>query len=65
MVLDGRIFSYAVEEDSKSGEYYIPHALNRFARDASVAVVRTDFWMPIGRPEDIASVEASGVLCEH
>lgn len=52
MVLDERIFNYEVEASS-SGEYYLPDALQKLARDARVEVVVQDLWLPVGRPEDI------------
>jgi NDP-sugar pyrophosphorylase family protein len=56
MVLDERIVGYAVAPSS-SGEYYLPHALNELAKDAPVAVVVQDIWIPIGRPGDIGPAE--------
>lgn len=56
MVLDERIFGYDVSA-SPSGEYYLPDALQELAKDAPVAVVVQDLWLPLGRPEDIAPAE--------
>lgn len=56
MVLDERIFSYAVGASS-SGEYYLPDALEQLAKDAPVALVVQELWIPLGYPEDIPGAE--------
>ena len=57
MVLDTRIFQYeAVRHES--GEYYMTYPLGLFAKEHSLMVVEQDFWMPVGRPEDIPIAEA-------
>ncbi len=56
MVLDERVFSYTVLP-SPGGEYYLPLAVTKLAKDAPVAVVVQETWIPLGCPEDIAPAE--------
>lgn len=56
MVLDTRIFSYEATRH-ESGEYYLTHPLNLFAKEHRFKVITQDFWIPIGYPEDIAGAE--------
>lgn len=56
MVLDERVFSYTVLP-SPTGEYYLPLAVTELAKDAPVAVVVQETWIPLGCPEDIALAE--------
>jgi len=55
-VLDDRIFKYQATQHA-NGEYYDVDMINQLAKDAPVAVVKTDFWMPIGYPEDLKKAE--------
>lgn len=57
MVLDLRIFDYAVAASS-SGEYYLPDALEQLAKDAPVSLIVQELWIPLGYPEDIPGAEA-------
>jgi len=56
MVLDERVFSYGVLP-SPGGEYYLPLAVTELAKDAPVAIVVQETWIPLGCPEDIAPAE--------
>lgn len=56
MVLDQRIFEYAVAASS-SGEYYLPDALEQLAKDAPVSLIVQELWIPLGYPEDIPEAE--------
>lgn len=56
MVLDERVFSYTVPP-SPGGEYYLPLAVTELAKDAPVAIVVQETWIPLGCPEDIAPAE--------
>lgn len=56
MVLDERVFSYTVLP-SPTGEYYLPLAVTELAKDAPVAVVVQETWIPLGCPEDIVPAE--------
>ncbi len=56
MVLDERVFSYTVLP-SPGGEYYLPLAVTELAKDAPVAIVVQETWVPLGCPEDIALAE--------
>jgi bifunctional UDP-N-acetylglucosamine pyrophosphorylase/glucosamine-1-phosphate N-acetyltransferase len=55
-VLDDRIFKYRAPQHP-NGEYYVTDMINQLAKEAPVAVVKTDFWLPIGYPEDIKKAE--------
>ena len=55
-VLDGRIFNYPARKHN-NGEYYITDSLARLAKDHDVKIVRADFWLPIGYPEDLEKAE--------
>ena len=55
-VLDSRIFNYKAKKHS-NGEYYLTDQINQLARDCPVKAVKTDFWLPIGYPEDLEKAE--------
>jgi NDP-sugar pyrophosphorylase family protein len=55
-VLDSRIFNYKAVKHS-NGEYYLTNQINQLARDCPVKAVKTDFWLPIGYPEDLGKAE--------
>ncbi|MEK9160446.1 MAG: sugar phosphate nucleotidyltransferase [Patescibacteria group bacterium] len=57
MVLDERLFSYEAARH-ESGEYFMTHPLNLMAKELPITVVEQPLWIPIGRPEDIATAEA-------
>lgn len=56
MVLDERVFEYNVLP-SPGGEYYLPLAVTELAKEAPIAVVVQETWIPLGCPEDIALAE--------
>jgi NDP-sugar pyrophosphorylase family protein len=56
-VLDTRFFTYEMELDERTGEYFIPPIVNRMIKDHKMFVEETDFWHPIGYPEDITTAE--------
>ena len=55
-VLDNRIFNYPARKH-ENGEYYITDSVARLAKDHEVKVVRANFWLPIGYPEDLGKAE--------
>lgn len=55
-VLDSRIFNYKAVKHS-NGEYYLTDQINQLAKDCSVKAIKTDFWLPIGYPEDLKKAE--------
>lgn len=57
-VLDARIFGYDPRQHLESGEYHLPSMVTQLAKDHEVIAVEAGFWVPIGRPEDIATAEA-------
>ncbi|MBI4133123.1 nucleotidyltransferase family protein [Candidatus Uhrbacteria bacterium] len=58
-VLDERFFTYElVPKAPGASELGLPQTIARMAQDHHVAVVRGDFWMPIGTHEELARAEA-------
>lgn len=55
-VLDDRVFRYTARQHA-NGEYYLTDMIDQLSRDARVAVIKTDLWLPIGYPEDLARAE--------
>lgn len=57
MVLDDRLFNYEAARH-ESGEYFMTHPLGLLAQEHPIKIVKQDFWIPVGYPEDIATAEA-------
>lgn len=55
-VLNEKIFDYPPEKH-ENGEYYIPESVSQMAKDYKVYGVESDWWLPIGYPEDLKSAE--------
>ncbi len=55
-LLDSNIFGFPLAEKTH-GEYYIADQINKLVKGYDVVVEKTDFWHPVGYPEDIASAE--------
>ena len=55
-VLDTQIFNYPARLEV-NGEYYITSQVEKMLKDYPLTAVQTDFWHPIGYPEDIALAE--------
>lgn len=55
-VLDTKIFSYQ-QPPSKTGEYYLTDMISALSKDYPIHAVKTDFWHPIGYPQDLLSAE--------
>lgn len=55
-VLDDRVFQYAAAQHT-NGEYYLTDMIDQLSRDAAIAVLKTDLWLPIGYPSDLQSAE--------
>lgn len=51
-VLDSRIFDYSAEKHNNK-EYYLTSQINQLAKDYSIKAIKTDFWFPIGCPNDL------------
>ncbi len=56
MVLDERIFNYSAEAH-RDGEYYIPVAVAKMAKDHDIFVEHARMWLTTSTPEDIPKVE--------
>lgn len=55
-VLPSRIFNYAASPNV-NGEIYATDMVNGLIADTPVYAVQSDFWHPIGYPEDITAAE--------
>ncbi|MDO8599128.1 MAG: nucleotidyltransferase family protein [bacterium] len=53
-MLDERFFRYPLVQLPGRNEYGLPQTLVCVARDHAVATVRTNFWVPVGTPEELA-----------
>ncbi len=51
-LLDSRIFNY-VPQQHTNGEYYLTTMIDGLIRDHAVFAQLTDFWFPIGYPDDL------------
>lgn len=58
-VLSPDIFNYPDPEPFK-GEYFLTHVFNEYIKENKIKVVESDFWLPIGTPEDV--IKAHDVL---
>ncbi len=56
-VLDPRVFKYPLPIHEESGEYFLTPQVAAFMKEHPFAVVRSDFWIPIATPEDLARAE--------
>lgn len=55
-VLDTRIFNYPMKMHPK-GEYFAVDQISQMMKDDKFVVERSDFWLPIGYPEDLKKAE--------
>jgi len=53
---DARIFDYAIPMSAR-GEYEITDTVSWLAGRARVQAIRSDFWFPIGTPENLADAQ--------
>ena len=56
MVLDQHIFNYEPTLH-ENGEYFLTSLLMQMAKDFPVMVVKQEFWIPIGYPQDVIIAE--------
>lgn len=56
-VFDGRIFNYELVKHPL-GEYFLPEVVTQLLKDHRMVAEKTNFWHPIGYPEDIEAAEA-------
>lgn len=52
MVLDKRIFHYEADKHP-NGEFYLTDSVNKMIKEHKIFAVESDFWLPIGYPEDL------------
>jgi len=55
-VLDSRIFSYPLVRHA-NGEHFLTDVVTQMTSDYPVKTVATEFWIPIGYPEDLKKAE--------
>ncbi len=55
-ILDSRIFDY-IPKPHLNGEHYLTDAIAIMLKDFSFVAITTDFWVPIGYPEDLTRAE--------
>lgn len=55
-VLTPEFFNYPLEKIKVHGktEYSLPHTFNHMVDECGLKVVKADFWMPVGTPEELA-----------
>lgn len=56
-VLDSRVFAYPLVKHEK-GEYFLTDVVTQMALSSPIKTVSTEFWIPIGYPEDLKKAEA-------
>lgn len=56
-VLDERFFRYPLVKLNGREEYGLPQTIVSMAREHSVTTIRTNFWIPVGTPEELARAE--------
>lgn len=57
MVLDKNIFKYPARQHP-NGEYYLTSSIDQMIQNGcKFKAIRSDFWIPIGYPEDISKAE--------
>ena len=56
-ILPPIIFYYGAAEHPESDEYSLIHAIDKYINDYPMHVVETDFWLPIGFPDDVKRAE--------
>lgn len=56
-VLTPKIFDYYDEAREGKGEYYLTEMIRSYLKDFKCSSILSDFWVPIGYPEDIERAE--------
>lgn len=56
-LLDGRFFRYPLVQLPGRNEYGLPQTLVAMAQDFPIAIIRTNFWIPVGTPEELERAE--------
>ncbi len=56
-VLAPKIFSFYKKELEGRGEYYLTDLIKSYIQNFECHAVESDFWIPIGYPEDLARAE--------
>jgi len=54
--LTRQIFDYDIQKSSR-GEYEITDYVNYLSQQVPIKVIRTDFWVPIGTPQDLEQAQ--------
>ena len=56
-VLTPKIFNYYPKTPGSKGEYYLTDMIKNYIKDFECRAVESDFWIPIGYPEDLVRAE--------
>lgn len=56
-LLDGRFFRYPLVKLNGREEYGLPQTLVAMAQNFPVTTIRTNFWIPVGTPEELERAE--------
>ena len=56
--LTRRVFDLPLRLHPERGEYELTQLLEDYAQQAPLSIVPTDFWFPLGSPEDLAAAES-------
>lgn len=56
-VLDQHVFQYDLVPVKDGQEFGLPSTVAKMAQDHPVAIVRTDYWLPVGYPDDLKRAE--------
>lgn len=56
VLLDKNIFKYPPQAHP-NGEYYLSSAISQMSKNHPVKAVKSNFWLPIGTPEDLKKAE--------
>lgn len=57
MVLDKNFFKYDLVPIKGGKEYGLPQTVVKMAEDYPVKIIKTDYWLPIGYPDDLKRAE--------
>ena len=56
-ILTPKIFNYYHKKQEGGGEYYLTEVIKNYLKDYRCYAVKSDFWIPIGYPEDLVRAE--------
>ena len=57
MVLDQNFFKYDLVPIKGGKEFGLPQTVAKMAKDYPVKIIKTDYWLPVGYPDDLKRAE--------